>query len=145
MRKGKGIYLDLTKASNEKAFYSYEGKWNKDTPNGDGIVEEEKIRNVNDEVKSFRTVTEGKFNEALENGRMTKYFYENGKETGRVEYSARKGMPLPMDMEEGQPTPLPRSASYRIGELYLKDSPTGEYYTVEENTIWGVAPFIKIK
>jgi tetratricopeptide (TPR) repeat protein len=141
VKKGKGFYY--TQNNKEQGYYYYEGEWYNDIPNGEGKTEEVRVL-VNEEKIEFesKTITEGLFYNAMENGTMQKYFYVNGEETGRVQYSAQNGISMPMTMQSNQSFPTTEDDEYIIGMLYLGDQPTGEYYKVEPHTIWGVKPFM---
>jgi tetratricopeptide (TPR) repeat protein len=134
-KKGVGIYFMLTQSNPETGYYYYDGKWDKDIPNGPGKTVEV--------IGNSQTVTEGNYNNALENGRMTRSFYIDGEMIEKVLYSVINGKPVPMASENSQPLPTPGVDSYVIGILNSGDDMTGENYRVEPNTIWGVDPFIK--
>ncbi|MHB8128228.1 MAG: tetratricopeptide repeat protein [Mobilitalea sp.] len=144
IKKGVGIYFMLTESNLEQGYYCYEGEWNNDIPNGAGKTAEVNIlSNETDGKYVSKTVTEGNYDNATENGIMKKIFYTKDEETGWVSYTARNGIPMPSSYQIGQPTPAPIAETYEIGELYLGDEPTGEYYSVKPQTMWGVKPFIK--
>lgn len=134
IRQGNGLYLICKE--DRKDYYYYQGQWENDLPNGKGKTVEIKyqIENETDTYKST-TITEGKFKDGLEQDQMTKYLYKNDIETGQVIYSSDNGVPLPM---HGQA----KDDSYIIGEIYLDGIPTGEYYSVPADTLWGVVPFV---
>ncbi|MDF2942891.1 MAG: hypothetical protein K0S01_1749 [Herbinix sp.] len=141
IKKGTGIYFTIN--SKEQGYYYYDGKWNNDIPNGVGKTVEELVQ-INEDNEEFvsKTVTEGIYYNAFENDTMNKYFYVNGEETGRLVYSAKNGVPIPMNTQSNQPVPSTTSEAYIIGPLFLEDQPTGEYYSVEPKTIWGVKTFM---
>jgi len=141
IKKGTGIYFMLK--SVKQGYYYYDGNWNNDIPNGVGkTVDVSAQVKEDDEEYTSKTVTEGLYYNATENDKMNKYFYLNGEETGRVGYSAKKGVPMPMTMQNNQPAPSTEGEAYIIGLLYLGDQSTGEYYSVYPKTIWGVKPFM---
>ena len=82
---------------------------------------------------------------ALEDGTMKKYFYEDNDETGRISYLAQNGVPLSKGSLKRVPSPTPATKAYSIGEVYQGDSATGQEYLAEPNAIWGVEPFIRSK
>lgn len=145
-RIGTGIYFLRTKGSEEPGYYYYDGEWKNDIPNGPGKTEEVITLKDDDGQKYInKTVTEGTYQNALEDGRMKKYFYIKGEETGRLVYTAQKGVPMPLAGDNGQPMPTPEAGHYIIGKLTLNGKPTGEYYSVMSQLLWGVSPFIKNK
>jgi tetratricopeptide (TPR) repeat protein len=144
IKKGFGVYFMLTESKLGQGYYCYEGEWNNDIPNGTGkTVEVIILSNETDGKYVSKTVTEGNYYNATENDIMKKNFYVKEEETGRVSYTARDGIPMPISYQKGQPTPAPDSETYEIGQLYLWDQPTGKYYSVKAKTIWGVKPFMK--
>jgi hypothetical protein len=141
IKRGSGIFFTCN--SKEQGYYYYEGEWKNDIPNGAGKTEEVKVL-VNEAGEEYfsKTVTEGHYYNATEKDTMIKYFYADEEETGRVEYSALNGVPMPMIMQSNQAFPDTEGDEYIIGMLYLDDQPTGEYYSVEPETVWGVKPFM---
>lgn len=143
MKTGKGIYIRKTGDNKTPGLYYYDGEWNNDIPNGNGITVEENLLQDEDGVKyNSKILTEGSFYYAKENGRMIKYFYINEIETGKLTYTAQNGVPKPM-LSENQLTPTPETSSYVIGILMLTEKSTEEYYSVEPQTVWGVKLFIE--
>ncbi|HWT76246.1 MAG TPA: tetratricopeptide repeat protein [Mobilitalea sp.] len=145
-RNGDGIYFILTEGSLEPGYYYYEGEWQNDIPSGTGRTVEVNVF-ADDDGSQYtdKIITEGSYVNAKEDGRMTKYFYTNDIETGKLLYRAEKGVPKPMATNKDQLTPTPRAASYVIGILTKSGEEAGEYYSVEPQTIWGVKPFISKK
>lgn len=142
-KQGEGIYFTITEGSLENGYYYYEGHWNKDFPNGSGrTVEEKTLVNDRDEKYISITTTEGGFVNAVENGRMTRYFTVDGEDAGKMMYTAKNGVPMPLSSENKQVTPTPEASVYVIGILSLDNEVTGEYYSIEPQTIWGVKPFL---
>jgi len=142
VRKGNGLYFILSGSEEETGYYYYEGGWRSDLPNGAGkTVEWKTVQNNNGDIEETNIITEGYFHNAKENGTMIKYFYTNNKETGKLTYKAKNGVPLPADGEDKLQGYLQKKAAYVIGELYHNDEPTNEEYSVDANTEWGVYPF----
>lgn len=141
IKRGSGIFFTCN--TKEQGYYYYEGEWKNDIPNGVGKTEEVKVL-VNDSGEEYvsKVVTEGHFNNAMEKDTMMKYFYVNGEETGRVEYVVQNGVPMPMTLQSNQAYPEIEGTGYIIGMLYLDDQPTGEFYSVEPKTVWGVKTFM---
>lgn len=141
-RTGKGIYFMRTSKSKSQEYYYYDGEWNNNIPNGSGETCEALEYQSGEEAKIAITITKGNYRSAYENGTMTKHFYEDGKETGWVKYSAKNGVPQPLTNENEESLPTPEAENYIIGALYLNDQPTGEYFSVAPQTEWGVKTFI---
>ncbi|MDF2905673.1 MAG: hypothetical protein K0R34_994 [Herbinix sp.] len=146
VKKGKGIYFMVIEKEDDLSYYYYEGEWNNDIPNGAGKVTI--VRNEeNDDGESYvsKTITEGIYYNALEDGTMRKYFYVDGNETGRVGYLAQNGRPLSKGTTKRVPSPTPATKAYSVGEIFKNGENTGEDYLADPNTIWGVMPFIRSK
>ncbi len=144
-RSSKGIYFMLTEGNKEKGYYYYDGEWELDIPSGSGkTVEMDVMEDDNGLRYENKTITEGIYNNALEEGRMTKYFYTKDKEVGKLIYTADNGIPLPMIQSKNQPYPTPGSSNYVIG-IIQNENTNGEYYRVGSDTIWGVKPFLSKK
>lgn len=143
VREGEGFYFNLTEGNPEPGYCYYDGAWKDDLPNGTGKSMEMKVV-TNEEGQSYicKTLTEGSFADAVENGRMTKYFYEQGRITKQLNYTAKEGVPQPLDEDSSLVIPTPQLDCYVIGILWLGDEQSKEYYRVEAQTIWGVKPFI---
>jgi tetratricopeptide (TPR) repeat protein len=140
-KQGNGIYFIRSKTGKKPGYYYYDGKWNRDLPNGRGkTVEESKLVDASGKAYIYRTVTEGIFFDALENGRMKKIFYKAGKETGRLTYQASYGVPLPLQLSSHDPDSTPGADSYIIGKLTSEDNPVGENYSIKASTEWGFLP-----
>lgn len=143
VREGSGFYFLLTDKEPEPGYYYYDGEWKKDLPNGIGKTMEMKVI-TSEQGQGYisKTLTEGTFLDAVENGRMTKHFDIQGEKTKCVSYVADYGKPLPFagDTEESGPTP--QLESYIIGILSFDEEQSKEYYRVEPQTLWGVKPFI---
>jgi tetratricopeptide (TPR) repeat protein len=143
IKSGIGIYFIRTEGNAGPGYYYYDGKWNKDLPNGTGETVEEIIaRDDTGQKYSARTVTEGYYHNAYEDGNMIKHFYINNAETGMLNYTAKNGIPDALSDGGSQPSLTPGVGSYIIGMLTQNGQPTGDYYRVEADTIWGVKPFI---
>lgn len=146
IRQGTGIYLVLISDDIGDSYYYYEGEWSNDIPGGKGkTIETELKKNTSGEVHEYMTETEGTYFHALEDGAMKKTFYEDGKETKWLKYRASNGKPLAMGSATIIPGPAVAKEPYVIGVLYKGEVKTGERYTVEPNTVWGVKPFIRTK
>jgi tetratricopeptide (TPR) repeat protein len=144
IRNGSGIYFLLTKGGKAAEYYCYDGEWKSNIPGGEGRTEEVVSSKGQDgDNHSFKTVTEGKYDKSLEEGDMKKVFYTDGDETEWVEYQSQRGVPQKISDQNQAPSPTQASGSYMIGALYRGDQPTGEYYSVEPQTVWGVKPFLK--
>jgi len=143
-RNGEGIYLKLSEKSKDKSYSYYDGEWSRNQPNGSGRYVEVKAY-VDDEGKERenKTKTEGGFINALEDGSMTKYFYIDSREVSRLSYNAKDGVPLPLPRTGNSSYPEPKEGYYIIGELYVDNAPSGEYYSVRTGTLWGVLELIK--
>lgn len=144
IRSGNGIFFIKGKTSN-KAYYFYDGAWSNDIPNGKGKTVEVEVRNEDGDAVTYKTITEGSYLDAYENGKMSKFFYRDEEETGRVTYKVDKGIPTPLTNESDEPIPTPEAESYIIGALFIGDQPTGEYYSIDPQTVWGVKSFLNIK
>ncbi len=143
MKQGTGIYLSLISNDVGDCYYYYEGEWSNDIPGGKGkIIDTELKRNSSGEVHEYMTETEGTFFHALEDGAMKKIFYKDGKEMQWIKYRASNGKPLAMGSVANVSSTTPAKEPYVIGELYHGEDKTGESYTVEPGTVWGVKPFI---
>lgn len=143
-KTGIGIYFIRTEGSEEPGYYYYDGEWKYDVPNGSGKTEKaDFLPDDAGQLYVTKTVTEGTYKNGLENGKMTKFFYIKGEETGKLDYSAQSGVPLPLSDVDGKSLPTPEAGYYIIGSLTLNDKPTGEYYSVALQTVWGVSPFMK--
>ncbi len=146
VKRGDGIYFMLTENSYGQGYYYYKGEWNSDIPNGVGkVIEVCNQKKESGEIIISKTVTEGIYYNALEDGTMNKYFYENGNETGRIRYLAQNGIPLSKGTTKRVPSPTPATKAYSIGELYLNGKNTGEDYLADPDIVWGVDPFIHSK
>lgn len=144
IKQGTGIYMALISNEIGDSYYYYEGEWSNDIPGGKGkTIDTELKKNISGEVHEYMTETEGTYFHALEDGAMKKTFYEDGKETKWVKYRASNGNPLAMGSATVVPGPTLSKEPYAIGVLYKGEVKTGERYTVEPNTVWGVKPFIR--
>lgn len=123
-------------------WYYYKGEWNNDVPSGLGIITET-VSKTDEDGNAFlsRIVTEGKFSDGRENGLMQKVVYKDGIEQGKISYEAVNGIPVQYLNESGKPVKSEEADSYVIGEWYLDGKATGEYYSVKNNTIWGVQSY----
>lgn len=142
MKKDLGIYFIKNNNDDSNGWYYYKGEWNNDIPNGMGMTKEE--RRIVDEsgISHIKmVVTEGTFLHGTENDQMKKTFYQDGEEVGTVSYLAKNGIPQPVLNEEG--IQILSENGYAIGEWSRKGKQTGELYTVEQNTLWGVKTYVK--
>jgi tetratricopeptide (TPR) repeat protein len=146
VKKGDGIYFMLTENTYGRGYYYYKGDWNNDIPNGAGkVIVVSNQKKESGEIIVSKTVTEGIYYNALEDGTMNKYFYEDDTETGRIRYLAQNGVPLSKGTTKRVPSPTPATKSYSIGELYQNGENTGDDYLVDPDIVWGVDPFIRSK
>jgi hypothetical protein len=146
VKKGDGIYFMRTENSYGLGYYYYRGEWENDVPNGVGkVIMVSNQKKESGESIVSKIVTEGIYYNALEDGTMNKYFYEDDKETGRIRYLAQNGIPLSKGTTKRVPSPTPATKAYSIGELYHNGKNTGEEYLADPNTVWGVEPFIRAK
>jgi hypothetical protein len=138
MREGIGIQFVLKLEDKDSGWYYYQGEWNHDMPNGMGKTAEEGYER-DKEGKWQRTITEtsGMFLYGLETGSMYKTFYLDGVEK-RVYYTAADGVPKIYLDENGEPIQTETLNQYIIGQIYLNNQPTGEYYSVKNGTKYKV-------
>lgn len=135
MKEGIGIQFVLHENEKNSGWYYYQGEWNHDMPNGmgktgEGVLEKDSVGKWQNKV----TETSGLFVYGLESGGMQKTFYINEEEIGRVYYTASDGVPKPYLDENGQEIQADKPYQYVIGPIYLNNEPTGEYYSVNNNT-----------
>lgn len=146
MKKGFGIHFMLLQSKEEQGWYYYIGEWNNGIPNGKGETKEElKVSKQSGQTYRSKVITKGNFVNGLEDGTMHKYYYTDGNETGDIRYSVKKGIPVPLLDEEGNEIVYEDMKQYAIGEIYLDGEPLGEYYIVDNNTVWGVRAYTKNK
>ncbi len=139
MKEGIGIQFVLNDDEKNYKWYYYQGEWNLDMPNGMGKTGEEILeRDGNGSWHRKITETSGEFVYGLESGTMYKTFYEGDEEKGKVYYLARDGVPVTYLDENGQELPAKRPDEYVIGEIYLNNEPTGEYYSIKQGTKFAV-------
>jgi len=143
-RVGKGIFFIVEPDSTKEGYYYYDGEWNNNVPDGEGkTVEEDQLTDKDGADYTNTLVTEGNFSNAEEDGRMMKYFYRDSKETGRLSYSAVKGVPILFTSDNNRISTNPKETSYVIG-IIMRDGVEGEYFSVEPKTVWGVKTFLDI-
>lgn len=143
-RSGEGIYFKISEESKDKSYSYYDGEWSRNQPNGSGrYVEVKTYTDDEGNERENKTKTEGGFVNTLEDGSMTKYFYIDSKEVSRLSYNAKDGVPLPLPRTGNSSYPEPEEGYYLIGELYVDDAPSGEYYSVRRGTLWGVSELMK--
>lgn len=134
VKEGNGIQFFMSPYK-ESAWYYYQGEWSNNMPNGMGrTVEEKYVRDNEGNKQKITTKTSGTFSNGLEDGAMQKRFYVNDEETGYVNYNAKEGIPEHYVDENGQEVLSDTPGNYVIGEIYLNDEPTGEYYSVKAGT-----------
>lgn len=135
MKEGIGVQFIHLEGIKEDEYYYYQGEWNHNTPNGMGKTFEEIYSLDSDGNKQIRTtITSGLFTYGLESGGMQKTFFENGEEKGRVNYIVVDGRPEPLIDINGLPIQAETSNKYVIGEIYLNNEPTGEYYSIKNGS-----------
>jgi tetratricopeptide (TPR) repeat protein len=143
-KKGNGITITISGNNSEKDYSYYDGEWNRNLPNGLGRYVEIKLFTDDDgNMHENKTETEGSYVNALEEGNMIKYYYEDNREISRLSYQAKNGTPMPLPRSSIDPYPSLEDGYYVIGEIYKSDAPSGEYYSVKTDTIWGVSELIK--
>lgn len=139
LKEGIGIQLILWNQKSKSGWYYYQGEWNQNMPNGMGKTGEEVVvKDSEGNKERLTTKVSGMFSYGLENGRMQRIFYIDGEETGRVNYTAVEGIPEPYFDENGHIIDTEKPNHYVIGELYLNNEPTGEYYSIEYGTKFNV-------
>lgn len=137
MKEGIGIQF-IMHPDDETDWYYYQGEWDNNMPNGMGrMVEEKNIKDKEGNTQKQIIKTSGIFSSGLEDGTMQKEFYIDGKEKGYVNYTAKEGIPNPYIDKNGQEIPS-EPGYYVIGEIYLNNEPTGEYYSVRKGTVSGI-------
>lgn len=134
MREGIGIQFVLELDDKDSGWYYYQGEWNYDMPNGMGKTAEEGYEKDR-EGKWQRIITEtsGMFLYGLESGTMQKIFYADGV-VKSVNYTATDGVPKMLFDENGAPIATETPNHYVIGQIYINNEPTGEYYSVKDGT-----------
>lgn len=146
IKDGSGIYFVRHLEGADTGIYYYDGDWDDDRPDGYGETVEENITlGADGQEYSTGTRTVGVYHDALEDGRMKKFFYVKEETTGILDYTAVKGIPLRIPVDKDSSSASAKDGSYIIGRLTLDGEPTGEYYRVEKNTVWGVRPFMEEK
>ena len=133
MRGGIGIqfvwYGDV-----DTSWCYYQGEWNNDVPNGMGKAAEEGfITDDEGKLKKITIETSGMYSYGLENGTMTKTFYVDGVEK-KVTYEASEGIPKVYVDDNSQTIRADMPNHYVIGQIYINNKPTGEYYSVKQGT-----------
>ena len=135
MKEGIGILFRLKNQKGKPGWYYYQGEWSQNMPNGMGKTGEEiTVKDSEGKKQKLTTKVSGTFSYGLENGAMQRIFYKDGEETGRVSYTAVDGIPSLYIDEDGQIPEHGTPDRYIIGEIYLNDEPTGEFYSVEAGT-----------
>lgn len=119
-RCNHGIFLI---AKSEKEYYTYEGEWKNDLPNGEGVV-----KHVIDGKNE--SVTKGTFLDGYEDGKMT-----IEKSCGKMEYEAKKGEPVVLK-DNGKKIKTP-DGDLVIG-YYKKDDKKVKACGIKKGTKWKV-------
>ena len=60
----------------------------------------------------------------------------------RLSYTAKGGVPEPAILSDDRSYPNMEEGQYIIGEFYKADTPSGEFYIVKSDTVWGVAELL---
>ena len=60
-----------------------------------------------------------------------------------MSYQAKGGTPLPVPGGITAAHPTLAGGFYIIAEIYVSGSPSGEYYSIKPNTVWGITELIK--
>jgi len=138
MKAGIGIHFALS-PDKKSGWYYYQGEWNYNMPNGMGrTVEEKYVRDGEGNLQKKTIRTSGMFTYGLEDGAMQRIFYIDDVEKGYINYTAKEGIPEPLLDENGQEVLAETPGYYVIGEIYLNDEPTGEYYSIKTGTKFAV-------
>lgn len=144
MKNGVGVLFVRKDGKENSGWYCYEGAWSNDLPNGMGKLTEETLETDDQGVALVsRVITEGTYYNGTEDDSMTKRFYLNETEEGSIRYQANNGKLKPYLGEDGNPVASGKPGQYVIAEWYKKGAPTGEYYSIKNNTRWGVPLYIK--
>jgi len=142
-KNGNGLYLAISE-NREDAYSYFEGEWNRNLPNGFGrYIEIESYTDDKGYVHEKKTMTEGNYSNGLENGNMTKYFYEDNREISSLSYQTKDGVPIPLSRNSISKYPALEAGYYIIGEMFFSGSPSGEYYSVKSGTVWGISGILK--
>lgn len=139
LKEGIGIQFVLYENDNNHEWYYYQGEWKHNMPNGMGKTAEQ-VREKDSQGKWQRKTTEtsGMFLYGLESGTMHKTLYVNNEEKGMVYYTVVDGVPKAYLDDNGQSIPADKPNYYVIGQIYLNNDATGEYYSVENGTKYTV-------
>lgn len=139
LKEGIGIQFVMYDNDKNQEWYYYQGEWKHNMPNGMGKTAEE-VREKDSQGEWQRKITEtsGMFLYGLESGTMYKTFYVDNEEKGRVYYTVVDGVPKVYLDENGEPIPADNATYYVIGQIYLNNEATGEYYSVEHGTKYTV-------
>lgn len=143
MKNGVGVLFVMKGDKENSGWYCYEGEWSNDLPNGMGKLTEETPQTDTQGNRVRRVITEGTYYNGTEDDNMTKHFYLDGVEEGSIRYQVNNGKPKPYLGEEGVPVASENPGQYVIAEWYQKGEPTGKYYSIKNNTLWGVLLYLK--
>lgn len=139
-RSGNGFYL----TDSGKKYSYYDGEWKSNLPNGKGVyIQVEGYTDENGAEHENMIKIEGNYINALEEGNMTRFYYTDNKETSSLSYQAKGGTPLPVPGGSINPYPTLAGGFYIIGEIYVSGAPSGEYYSIKPNTVWGIPELMK--
>ncbi len=143
LKNGIGVFFVRVQEKGKQGWLLYKGEWSNDLPNGMGKTTEETMMEETDgTTHKHRTISEGRFMNGQESNVHRRSFYRDGEETGSIQYNVQNGVPKPLLSAEGKPIRPEDRDSYVIAELIKDKQPTGEYYSVKENTVWGLIPYL---
>lgn len=138
-KEGIGIQFTLQDQDQQKGWYYYQGEWENDIPNGIGKTGEEVlVKDKDGKQESKVTETSGIFLYGFESGEMHRTFYVNNENTGTVYYRSVNGVPEPYLDANGHEVPAEKPNYYVVGQIYLNNEPTGEYYSIRKGTKFSV-------
>ena len=144
LKKGAGVLFVQKEGKENSGWYCYQGEWSKDLPNGMG-----KLTDISAEtddqgvIRQRQVITEGIFYNGTEDDNMKKTFYLDGKEEGSIRYQSKSGIPLQYLDKDGLSAKSEDPDRYIIAKWYRQGEPTDEYYTVRNNTLWGVELYLR--
>jgi tetratricopeptide (TPR) repeat protein len=134
MREGIGIQFILNHEDKDTDWYYYQGEWNNDMPNGMGKTGEKSYDRDKEGKRHIVTIeTSGMFVYGLESGTMHKVIYSDDA-VKYVNYIVNDGVPKAYLDENGKPVKADKPDYYVIGQIYIDNEPTGEYYSVKSGT-----------
>ena len=134
MREGIGIQFILHEEVKDTIWYYYHGEWEQDMPNGMGRTAEASFeKDAEGKWQRITTETSGVFLYDMDNGTMNKIIHADGVKKS-VSYTVKKGVPDAYLDENSQPIQTELPNRYVIGQIYIDNKPTGEYYSVKYGT-----------